>query len=165
MQSNFISIEYWIRKMIDNTFINIESSKEGTEAHPSRSLPESIKARRREIKIEAMKKLRSKTLLNPEFNKKIRITGSGIDEWLNQPHKHYAEKNEALLSLERLMETSKYLGCVEDPRKRRDVLKCHLFEATIGSESSWIIVHEMRWGECLLHSVSEADISSITKSP
>ena len=34
--------------MTDNTFIKIESSKEGTEARPCHSLPESIKARRRE---------------------------------------------------------------------------------------------------------------------
>ena len=151
--------------MTNHTFINIESSKDEHEVHPRHSLPENVKARRREIKVAAMKKLRSKQFRNPKFNMKIRITGSGIDEWLNQPHRHYVEKNEALLSLGRLLVTSNYLGYVEDPRNRKDILKCHLFEVTIGGESSWIIIHEMTWGECLVHSISDTNLMSKLKSP
>ena len=38
--------------------------------------------------------------------KDIRINVSGIKEWLNQPHKHYTEKNEALLRLPKLLNES-----------------------------------------------------------
>ena len=148
--------------MNDYTYNNIETSKKPS---PKKKLPESIKARRRQIKVEAMKMLRSKQFFNPNFSKKILITGSGIDEWLNQPHKQYAEKNEALLSLERLLGTSNYLGYVEDPRNRKDILKCHLFEVTICGESSWIIIHEMTWGECLVHSISDTNLMNKLKSP
>ena len=151
--------------MNNYTYNNIESSKDVHDDHPPRSLKESVKARRKEIKVEAMKKLRSKQFSNPSFNKKIRITGSGIDEWLNQPHKHYAEKNEALLSLEGLIETANYLGHVEDPRNRKDILKCHLLEVTISGESSCIIIHEMTWGECLVHSISDTNLMNKLKSP
>ena len=47
---------------------------------------------------------------NPYFKRAIKITGSGIDEWLNQPHKHYIEKNELLLNIVEVIEKSTYLG-------------------------------------------------------
>lgn len=75
-----------------------------------KQLPDSIKIRRKEIKVEALKKLRPMSFYNKYFFKEISITGSGIDEWLNQPHKHYAEKNEMLLNIKNVMKESNYMG-------------------------------------------------------
>lgn len=67
--------------------------------------------RRKEIKKIAMKKLRDGP---PIFNRQagfyITITGGGIDEFLNQPHKHYNEKNEMLLSIDDVLKEAEYKG-------------------------------------------------------
>ena len=136
--------------MINHTFINIESSEDEHEVHPRHSLPESVKARRREIKVEAMKKLRSKQFRNPKFNMKIRITGSGIDEWLNQPHRHYAEKNEMLLNISEIIKKSTYLGVSRYKRRL-----AHIFETTLCGETTWIVVTEVPGRGATIHSISD----------
>jgi hypothetical protein len=83
------------------------------------------------------------------------INVSGIKEWLNQPHRHYAEKNEALLNLRKLMQESEYLGVKTDPKGRDYIKNGHIFKTIIAGDSSWVIVSETIWGECLVHSISD----------
>ena len=59
------------------------------EIHPA------VRQRRKEIRDEAKRILLERVLYHPYFPHDIYINVSGIKEWLNQPHKHYAEKNEA----------------------------------------------------------------------
>ena len=80
---------------------------------------------------------------------------SGIKEWLNQPHKHYAEKNESLLLLQDLLANSDYLGGHKDPKGRDYFVTGHIFKTVIGGDASWIIVSETIWGEFLVHSISD----------
>ena len=87
--------------------------------------------------------------------KALSLNVSGIKEWLNQPHKHYAEKNEALLQLPELLLNSEYLGAKPDPKGRDYIRNGHIFKTTIAEEISWIIISETIWGECLVHSVSD----------
>ncbi|MBR1548517.1 MAG: hypothetical protein IJ637_07315 [Prevotella sp.] len=77
-----------------------------------------MRQRRKEIKEEAKALLVEHVLSHPYFPHDIRINVSGIKEWLNQPHKHYAEKNEALLRLPELLADSEYLDSVADPKGR-----------------------------------------------
>ena len=65
-----------------------------------------VRQRRKEIRDEAKRILLGKVLFHPYFPHDIYINVSGIKEWLNQPHKHYAEKNEALLQLPELLLSS-----------------------------------------------------------
>ena len=113
------------------------------------------KKRRKEIKEMAKALLVGQVLSHPYFPHDIYINVSGIKEWLNQPHKHYAEKNEALLQLQELLLKSEYLGTKTDPKGRDFIKTGHIFKTTIAQEASWIIVSETIWGECMVHSVSD----------
>ena len=99
-----------------------------------------VRQRRKEIRDEAKLVLLGKVLYHPYFPHDIYINVSGIKEWLNQPHKHYAEKNEALLQL---------------PKGRDYIIASHLFRTQIADDTSWIIVNETIWDECWVHSVSD----------
>jgi len=118
-------------------------------------ISDEIKQRRKEIREQAKTILIGQVLSHPYFPHDIYINMSGIKEWLNQPHKHYIEKNEALLSLPSLLNDSEYLGSVTDPKGRDYIIASHLFKATINEDSSWIIVNETIWGECWVHSISD----------
>ena len=114
-----------------------------------------MKLRRKEIREVAKKQLVSLVLSHPYFPHDIRINMSGIKEWLNQPHRHYGEKNEALLILPELLSGAEYLGAVPDPKARDYIVASHLFNLRISGDNSWIIVNETIWGEFLVHSVSD----------
>lgn len=121
--------------------------------HSIKEQKEKQRARRKEIRKEASE-LKEKKLSNPHFDKEIHITGKGIKEWINQPHKYYLEKNEALLDVERILSDSKYLGCGTDVHDSS--VTVHLFETEIKEESSWIIVREFNNGKVNLHSISDS---------
>ena len=111
--------------------------------------------RRKEIREEAKAQLLEQVLSHPYFPHDIRINVSGIKEWLNQPHKHYAEKNEALLRLPELLKESEYVGTKADPKGREFIKVGHIFKTEIANEPSWMIVSETIWGEFQMHSVSD----------
>ena len=114
-----------------------------------------IRQRRKKIKDEAKRILIGRVLYHPYFPHDIYINVSGIKEWLNQPHKHYAVKNEALLQLPELLLSSEYLGSEPDPKGRDYIIASHLFKIQIAGEDSWIIVNETIWNECWVHSISD----------
>ena len=114
-----------------------------------------IKQRRKDIKNEAKRVLIGQTLYHPFFMHDIYINVSGIKEWLNQPHKHYAAKNEALLSRPDLLAHSDYLGTHHDPKGRDYFVTGHIFKTMIEGDASWIIVSETIWGEFMVHSISD----------
>ena len=101
--------------------------------------------------------LKETSLTNGGFGHEVKVYGSSIKEWLNQPHEQYREKNELLLSVSELFAKAKYLGYGEDAKKRKDVVHSHVFETEIKGKKSWILVHEMKWGEYVLHSISDSD--------
>ncbi len=119
------------------------------EIHPS------IRQRRKEIRDEAKRLLLGRVLYHPYFPHDMYISVSGIKEWLNQPHCHYASKNEALLNLPELLETSEYLGSIEDPKGRDYIETGHVFKILINESPSWIIVNQTIWGDYWVHSVSD----------
>ena len=126
-----------------------------------KNLPDSIKTRRKEIKVEALKKLRSMPIHNKYFFREISITGSGIDEWLNQPHKHYAEKNEMLLNINNVMKESPYMG-VSKYKGR----PAHIFETTLCGEATWIVVTIVPGRGATVYSISDsANILTGIKKP
>ena len=124
------------------------------------SLPKSkykTKNRAKEIREEAAF-LRKQVLVNNEFPHDVTISQKKIKEWLNQPHKFYEEKNELLLELPKVFRRAKYLGSTKDPKERPGVVKSHIFEIELCGEPSYIIVHEMKWNEYQLHSISDYKI-------
>ena len=119
------------------------------------SITAELRQRRKEIRVLAKSLLLGQVLSHPYFPHEIFINVSGIKEWLNQPHRHYAEKNEALLCLPELLANSEYVDSVVDPKGRSYIITSHLFRTTIGNSDSWIIVNETIWNEFLVHSVSD----------
>ena len=101
--------------------------------------------RRKEIKEEARRLLCECVLTHPYFPHDIYINVTGIKEWLNQPHIHYADKNEALLSLPELLTHADYLGSTADPKGRDYISASHISRTVIAEDDSWIIVNETIW--------------------
>lgn len=116
----------------------------------------SYKARRKELK-ELASTLKKEVFTNAGVKWTAEISGAGIKEWLNQPHKHFYEKNEALLELPELYKNAEYLTHTKDPKKRNGVACSHIFKTTIAGESSWLIVHEMKWEQYLIHSITDSN--------
>lgn len=90
---------------------------------------------------------------NGKFHKNIRITVSGIKEYLNQPHAHYFEKNELVKELPNLIQSAKYMG-INPTYSHEQVKYSHIFETIIGGEKSWLIIREYNDGRVLFYSCS-----------
>ena len=114
-----------------------------------------LRERTKEIRKEA-EYLKETPLINKDFKNEVFIHGAGIKEWLNQPHKYYREKNELLLRLVETFNKAQYLGPAMNKKLRPDVASNHIFEIELCGEKSWIIVHEMKWGEFKVHSISDS---------
>ena len=69
----------------------------------------SLKEQRKVLKEWAKANIVGKTIEVPSICKHITITVSGIKEALNQPHKHYFEKNEAIKEIENQLATSTFV--------------------------------------------------------
>lgn len=144
-----------------------EKVKEGTvikvEAEATALEKVKIKARTKELRKEAAV-LKEESFVNKDFHKEMHITGRGIKEWLNQPHEHYAQKNELLLDINNVMKKAKYLGYGND--KHDPSVKAHLFEIEIVGDKSWIIVRELNPSRCEIYSISDSsNILRIIKEP
>ncbi|MBP5797528.1 MAG: hypothetical protein J6W26_04580 [Bacteroidales bacterium] len=112
-----------------------------------------ISKRRKEIKKIALSTLRN---AEPVFHKQaqlsITITGGGIEEYLNQPHKHYFEKNEMLLRIRSVLEQATYMG-ISSLRGK----KSFVFETELCGEKTWLIVNEVKGRGASLYSISDSD--------
>lgn len=113
---------------------------------------EEIRIQRKKIR-EAVKDLPDQQFSNARFPKPITISNKGIKEWINQPHKHLAAKNELLTGIAHVIKNSIYLGCGVD--KHNASVTVHIFETVVGGEKSWVIVRELPSGDCRIHSISD----------
>lgn len=115
---------------------------------------ETLKEQRKRIKEEAAF-LQDEVFENKDIDWKASISGAGIKEWINQPHKNYREKNEALLDLRNIFKNAEYIKPIKDSKGREAVKNSHIFKTSIAGEDSWLIVHEMVWGDYYIHSISD----------
>ncbi len=127
--------EYWSKKVEEG---NARKKKETGGVNAATPLSPEEKTRRNEIKKEAKTLLGGLEMYNADFGKPMTISNKKINEWLNQPFAEYMEKNEALLTLPKLMKEAKYLGYGAD--KHDPTIKAHLFQTKINNTNSWIIV-------------------------
>jgi hypothetical protein len=88
------------------------------------------------------------------FEKEIQISGGGIREFTNQPHKHFFEKNDLLKDLQGLFnsKTTIYRGITAWKGR-----KSHIFEITLMGEKSYIIANEIKGQGVLLYGITESD--------
>lgn len=109
-----------------------------------------IAQRRSEIKKQAALMRTESPVFHSDSNISMIITGKGIDEFLNQPHKHYYEKNELLLDIRSVIEKSEYKGI-----SRFKGRKSHIFETELCGDKTWIIANEVDGRGVALHSISD----------
>lgn len=115
---------------------------------------ETIKQRRNEIR-KAASSFVGKEFEHKEFEHKATLSGKSLKEILNQPHKHYNEKNEALLHIDSLYKNSKYLGKLE--KKVGVDYDSYLFETEIAGEKSWIVVKKYAFNTvATIYSISDS---------
>lgn len=120
---------------------------------------EAYRERMKQIKAEALRTLRDRIFRNPEFEDDIRVFGSTVEEWMNQPYRHGAYKNEMLLHIGEVLQKARYLGwkIETEAKQKRGVLRSHLFEIRVLGDRSWIIVHEGSDGTMKLYSISDGE--------
>jgi len=98
----------------------------------------------------------------PELKYKIEFNCRGIDEALNQPHKHKAEKNNSILNIINLITNSEYKGSAPDI-KDNPMVKCyHYFEIEINNEPSFIVVRELMTNSCIFYSIVDKIRDNVT---
>ncbi|NPD91687.1 phage minor head protein [Xylanibacter muris] len=111
----------------------------------------------KDIKKKARLTLQGSSLSHPDFNGKIAISRRSIDEWTNQPHIHYAEKNRMLLYIDEVLKQSSYLGHKQDKSTKPGSKWVHIFETRIQGDRSWIVVKEYQDGTKILYSISDGE--------
>lgn len=115
-------------------------------------LTEEQKAYRKNLSKRAMDVLRGKSVNN---HLTINFSRSGIDEYLNQPHNYYFEKNEAVLVLDKMLEDAKYLG-INPLYKKEGVKNSHIYEGSLMGNPIWFVVREYNDGRVFFHSCSDS---------
>ena len=142
------------RKLFSDTHPYIAHPYHGAKEAVEKFLAhEDMKAKRKEIQRKATT-LKDEIFRNESLPLDMRITGRGIKEWLNQPHKFYEQKNKMLLSLKHTLMNAHYLGYGLD--KHDASIKAHLFEVDIMNEKSWIVVREFSHDRVEVHSISDS---------
>lgn len=109
--------------------------------------------RRREIR-EYMADHLNEPLVNPDFSRPVALSGKSVKEFLNQPHKHYREKNELLLDIKQVFMSASYLG-INPAYKAPGLVASHIFGIELCGENSWLIVREYSDGTIKLYSCSD----------
>ncbi len=108
----------------------------------------------REIRRAVLEKFRGKSVYNAQLNGDVKFTKRGLQEFVNQPHKHYNEKNKLAYSIDDLVREGRYLGYTEYKATRMEP-RSHILETTIAEDKSWLIVKENINEGFVLYSVSD----------
>lgn len=115
---------------------------------------ERIRKRRKELQRKAEPMI-SSAMHNKGINGDIRLTKRGIKEWLNQPHRHYEEKNEMLAHIGDTIKNAKYKGWVTDIHDSH--ARAYILETEVSGDKSWIIIRETPDGILTLHSITDSN--------
>jgi hypothetical protein len=99
--------------------------------------------------------LQGKFVVQPELARKVYFTGVGIKEYLNQPHKHYHDKNELITDIENTLQNSLYLGKSAYHKENAKIIASHIFEISICAEKTWLIARENTASVIQFYSISD----------
>ena len=108
----------------------------------------------------AKENIQGQSIIHPQLKSEINISGGGIKEFTNQPHKYFFEKNKLLKNIFSVVEKSEYKGVTHYKGK-----KSHIFEIEIKGDKSWIIANEEKGRGLNLYSISDSNkvLSDIEK--
>lgn len=141
-------------KLFSDTHPYIEHANKGAKEAVQKCLKQA------RINIEGAKAIRrwakeniqGTTVKHPVFEKEIQISGRGISEFTNQPHKYFFEKNDLLKNIQAVFDKAIYKGS-----KNIDGKVSHIFETELKGEKSYIIVNEYKGSKPILYSISDSD--------
>lgn len=131
----------------------VREIEEARKEHKKIELTPEQKVYRKALQEEARKSYQGTTILSSDIP--IRVTKTGIKEFLNQPHVHYFEKNELIRRLPQVLQGTKYLGAIPYHKGNPNIRQSHLFELTINGDKTWIIAREDLAGEITFHSITD----------
>lgn len=100
----------------------------------------------------AKENIQGKTISHPQLKSEIQISGHGIKEFTNQPHKHFFEKNKLMRNIFSVVSKSEYMGIT-----RYKGRVSHIFEIEIKGDKSWIIANEHTGKGIVLYSITDSD--------
>lgn len=147
------NLPYWVRnnKDVVNGIWRKKASEEKNKAEidVKNGTAKVYRAKAKEL-------IQGKTILHHEIPTPIEITGKGIKEWTNQPHKDYIGKNELLLSIIEELPKMEYLGYIPNFKNIKDLNKSHLLKCDKLNCDSWVIVREYNDRTCKLYSISDS---------
>lgn len=103
-----------------------------------------------------LKNIAGKYVDHKELNAQIKMTTTGIKEFLNQPHKHYEDKNKLIKKIDKILEKSTYMGWT-DYKLKPGIIKNHIFEITLKGDKAWLIVRESSNGDMNFYSISDSE--------
>ncbi|RGL13334.1 LPD3 domain-containing protein [Bacteroides uniformis] len=141
-----------VKEFLKNKFPDYAKVK----VEPRHDQDEKYSERTKEIKKEARAELQGTMISHSELAGEIAISRRSIDEWTNQPHEHYAHKNELIFQIGSVLKKAKYLGYGKDRSTKPGSKWVHLFETRILGDKSWIIVKEYQDGSKILYSISDS---------
>lgn len=124
--------------LFSNKNMYVKNAYRGAEEAVERHI---LKERRIEIREIAKEKFLNKKIELRSINKTVEFSTKGIKEVINQPHKHYIKKNEAILNIEELiLKSTLHLKNVKD--KDKPNVRYHYLKTTIANETSYIVLKE-----------------------
>lgn len=119
---------------------------------------EKAKQRRAELK-EILVKKQEEIINHPDVPEPIHLVWQGYKEALNQPHKHMAEKNEAILSISKLIQSGTFLSFVKDTSAKS--YGAYYLRTTIAGSPSYILLKKRLDGKVIFYSI----VDKLKKAP
>lgn len=152
-------VKNWVKGLLKNREKDclacqlINKSLEGVKSEKLR-LTDEQKAYRKKLQDEAKEKYKGKEI-DSEIGK-IRITVTGIKEFLNQPHEKYFEKNELVRELPKLIQEAKYIGYLDYHKINPNIKRSHILKTDALGDNSVLVVREEITGGLSLYSISDS---------
>lgn len=146
-------------KLFSDSHPYITYAYDGAKKAVHQAITEQMITRRKELQQIASKEIQGNSYKVPQIKNKIFISKDSVREFLNQPHKHYALKNELIKNIGQVLHTSKYVTKhvpFKKNKKTENVKYEHFFEISILGDKSWLIVWEYKDGNTILHGISES---------
>jgi len=128
---------------------------------PEEAKTQVIKVQRKTISKWARENITGKDieLKFNELSGNLKISGTAIDEAINQPHPYPFEKNRLLYNLKSVINASTYDGSALDIKGNPLVKQFHYLKTEVKDQPTWIVIREMSIGK---KKESELQFYSIT---
>ena len=145
----------WGSKILERAGGKAKNGIAGGGGVTGNPLTESQKQRKEEIKKQLLSEPK-KEYHCALFKTDLSFPNKSVKEWLNQPHVAYDAKNEAILDLQNILDKcDKKIDIPVKPKHAESVGHAYALPISVDSKDSWIIIHEMKWGEVKIYGISD----------